>query len=306
MTGGETVAAFLDAMAAQGVVAIEPIGAALASGELTRFRAQGDRPGRRNGWAKLYLDGVPAGAFGHYRAGVRATWRAGGDPRALTPPERRSIAASIRAIEAQRTRDTAARHDEAARYAASLWNGANAAPALHLYTARKGIAATGARERRGELLIPIVDATFRLRNVQRIARDGSKRFVKGGATAGLFWMHGGTSGPVIVGEGWATMAAIWAALDGCAVVAAMTAANVRTVAETMRKLYPSRPLLIAADDDFGGVRNAGIEAAQAASRATGATIVTPWPLDWPDRLAADFADLTPDATRARFAEALNG
>ena len=58
------VADFIASMEAAGVRPVEPIAQNLAAGRLIRFRADGDKPGRRNGWAVLHLDGTPTGAFG--------------------------------------------------------------------------------------------------------------------------------------------------------------------------------------------------------------------------------------------------
>lgn len=63
----DPVSEFLDAMWAAGIRPVEPIADKLAAGDPVRFRADGDKPGRRNGWAWLHLNGVPAGVFRHYR-----------------------------------------------------------------------------------------------------------------------------------------------------------------------------------------------------------------------------------------------
>ena len=86
----DAIPAFIATMASAGIVPLESISSALASGELIRFRAEGDKPGRRNGWAILHLDGTPAGCFGHYRLGVRATWRSG-ETRDLSRADRQAV-----------------------------------------------------------------------------------------------------------------------------------------------------------------------------------------------------------------------
>ena len=115
---------FLSAMCAAGIRPVEPIADKLAFGSPVRFRADGDKPGRRNGWAWLHLDGVPAGVFRHYRLGVRAVWRAGSDPRALSPAERRAIMAEARNSEARRKAETEAKQEAAASVARDLWSAA--------------------------------------------------------------------------------------------------------------------------------------------------------------------------------------
>lgn len=308
----DPVSDFLHAMAAAGIRPVEPIADKLASGDPVRFRADGDKPGRRNGWAWLHLDGVPAGVFRHYRLGVRTVWRAGSDPRSLSPAERRAIIAQARESEARRKAETEAKQEAAACIARDLWRGADKADSAHGYLARKRMPAFGIRKHGDALLIPMVNCGFRLWNVQRIFPDGRKLFLPGGRAEGLFWPHGvfwqdgrPSAGPLVIGEGFATMAAVHHA-TGHGVVAAMSARNLETVACTMRKLFPSRTLIVAADDDRHLSENIGLQTAQRAAESIGALLATPLPLGPETRLAdsgADFADIAPAEVAARIAQA---
>src|SRR3546814_801496 len=87
MSYSDALADFIRAMELEGVKALEPIAARIASGELIRFRCDGDGHGRQNGWAILYLDQRPAGAFGNYRLGISRKWRVDRDL-SLTPADR--------------------------------------------------------------------------------------------------------------------------------------------------------------------------------------------------------------------------
>jgi putative DNA primase/helicase len=297
---------FIDAMCAAGIEPIEPIAAVLASGQPVRFRAQGDRKGRKNGWAQLHLDGIPAGVFRHYRLGIRETWCMGRADRELSASERRQIADNIRAIELQRRRETEAKQSAAAREVAALWDGANRADPAQGYLVRKGLEPFGVLQRGSDLLVPMLDREWRLWNVQRIRPDGFKLFHKGARTAGLFWPHGiiaqdgrPTAGPIVIAEGYATAAAIWQWGPPCGVVAAMSARNLEAVAATMQSLYPSRELIVAADDDCHLSPNMGLEAARKAAEAVGARLATPAPLSLETRSQADFADIAAGKVRAR-------
>jgi hypothetical protein len=54
-------------------------GGVIADGRIHRCRTEGDRKRRKTGWYVLYLDGVPAGAYGDYRLSDDATtWCAKG------------------------------------------------------------------------------------------------------------------------------------------------------------------------------------------------------------------------------------
>lgn len=308
----DPVSEFLDAMGAAGVRPVEPIADKLAAGDPVRFRADGDKPGRRNGWAWLHLDGVPAGVFRHYRLGVRTVWRSGSDPRSLSPAERRAIMAQARESEARRKAETVAKQEAAAGTARDLWRDAGKADPAHGYLARKRLPAFGIRQHGDALLVPMVDPGFRLWNVQRIYPDGRRLFLSGGRTDGLFWSHGAfvqdgrpSAGPLVIGEGFATMAAVHHA-TGHGVVAAMSARNLETVAHSMRKLFPSRTLIVAADDDRHLSENIGLEAAQRAAESIGALLATPPPPGPETRSAdsgTDFADIAPAEVAARIAQA---
>lgn len=308
----DPVSDFLDAMGAAGIHPLEPIAYKLASGNPVRFRADGDKPGRRNGWAWLHLDGVPAGVFRHYRLGMRTVWRSGSDPRSLSPADRRAIMVQARESEARRKAETLAKQEAAAGAARDLWRGAGKADPAHGYLTRKRLPPFGIRQHGDALLVPMVDPGFRLWNVQRIYPDGRKRFLSGGRTEGLFWTHGAyrhdgrpSVGPLVIGEGFATMAAVHHA-TGHSVVAAMSARNLETVARAMRKLFPSRALIVAADDDGHLSENIGLNAAQRAAESIGALLATPLPLGPETRSAdsgTDFADIVLAEVAARIAKA---
>jgi putative DNA primase/helicase len=311
----DPVSEFLNAMGAAGIRPVEPIADMLASGDPVRFRADGDKPGRRNGWAWLHLDGVPAGVFRHYRLGVRTVWRSGSDPRSLSPDERRTLLAQARTSEARRKAETEAKQEAAAGVARDLWRSAGKADPAHGYLVRKGLLAFGIRQHGDALLVPMVDPGFRLWNVQRIYPDGRKLFLSGGRTDGLFWPHGAftrdgrpSAGPLVIGEGFATLAAVHHA-TGHGVVAAMSARNLQTVARAMRKLFPSRTLIVAADDDRHLSENIGLNAAQMAAESIGALLATPLPLESETRSAdsgTDFADIALAGVAARIAQAGRG
>src|SRR3546814_13839365 len=85
-------------------------------------------------------------------------------------------------------------------------------------------------------------------NLQRIAPDGAKRFMKDGRTAGLFWIAGAVESDLCIGEGVATMAAVRAAL-GLPVVASFSAENLLAVASAWRDLRPDINMSIFAVDE---------------------------------------------------------
>ena len=228
--------------------------------------------------------------------------------RELTAAERRSI----RQAEIARQRERLALEEMAASGAADLWNNANRADAAHPYLVRKALEPFGIRQSGNALLVPMVDADFRLWNVQRIRPDGFKLFLKDGRTAGLFWPHGvhmldgrPSDGPLVIGEGFATLAAIHIAI-GHGVAAALSARNLECVARAMRKLFPAREIVIAADDDSHLPENLGRYAALRAAQAAGARMATPRPETRSGDSGTDFADIPRDQVAARIAAARLG
>lgn len=287
---------FKNAMEAAGIRPLEPIAKRLASGELVRFRAEGDKPGRKNGWARLFPESR-AGVFGHFRLGISKSWSFDGSTRIRSEPERCEIAKRVRRQEAERVRE----RETVATLAMQEWSSASTANPAHAYLKAKELTSFGIRQYGNVLLVPMWDASFLLRNVQRIAPDGAKRFMPGGQTNGLFWHHGVltighqlTTCPVVIAEGFATAAAIHEA-TGYAVVAAMSGKNLEVVAAIMRQRFPSREMIVAADYDGNRSDNVGVIWAKRAAEAVGATVA--YPLDVPTAghsagCSIDFADIS--------------
>lgn len=229
---------------------------------------------------------------------VKAMLRADGflaadSGRELSAAERRSI----RQAELVRKRERLAAEEAAAGCAADLWANASRADPAHPYLVGKALEPFGIRQTGRDLLVPMVDSGFRLWNVQRIRPDGFKLFGKDARTAGLFWPHGvhtldgrPSASPLVIGEGFATMAAVHSA-TGFGVVAAMSARNLETVARAMRKLLPTLELVIAADDDRHLSENIGLGVARKAAQAVGGVVATPRPETCPADSSADFADI---------------
>ncbi|QWC57475.1 toprim domain-containing protein [Erythrobacter sp. 3-20A1M] len=213
--------------------------------------------------------------------------------RTLSMQERRSI----RQAELARKRERLEAEQAAARCAADLWANASRADPAHPYLVAKALEPFGIRQSSRDLLVPMVDPAFRLWNVQRIRPDGFKLFGKDARTAGLFWPHGvhmldgrPSAGPLVIGEGFATMAAVHSA-TGFGVAAAMSARNLEPVARAMRKLFPSRELILAADDDRHLADNIGLGVARKAAQAVRGVVATPRPETCPAESSADFADI---------------
>lgn len=254
--------AFLSSMEADGVIPKQPIAQDLLSGRIIRFESVGDKPGRQNGYAVLNLGQNPHGYFGNWRTGVTGKWYAS-NHRELSRHSRPRPAQPLRP-------DKIILQEKAAQKAAYLWRKCRPADPAHPYLTRKAIQPTCIGQLGENLAVPLIDIDGNIRNLQFITPDGTKRFLKGGRVAGLFWVRPGPSkASTCIGEGVATMAAIADATDRT-VVAAFSASNLMPVATFIAERYPGIDITLCADNDQHLVQNVGLEAAKKAAAAVGA------------------------------------
>lgn len=270
VSAGDAIAAFIGSMEAAGVRPVEPIGQQLGR-DLIRFQCEGDRKGKRNGWAILHLDGTPAGAFGNYRLGVREKWRAD-RAESLSPEERRRLQREWREAAQRRESDKLERWRAAQTAARARWDGAGPVDPGHPYIIRKAMTGEGLRQRGNRLLVPMHDLDGRLWGLQEIAPDGFKQFQKGARIEGLMCIIGDGGNRLCIGEGTATMKAVRAA-TGYPVAIAFTGENLEPVARLIRKRWPRLDLIVCGDDDPHLLdnpnirKNLGVEYATAAALA---------------------------------------
>jgi putative DNA primase/helicase len=276
MSYADALTDFIAAMELEGVKPVEPIASRLSSGELIRFRCDGDGKGRQNGWAILYLDERPAGAFGNYRLGISRKWRVGREV-SLTPAERAAMQREWAEAKQKRQEERDLSEAEAERDAADMWEAATRPDPAHGYLAKKGMDGAGLRQLGDRLLVPMFDAEGTLRNLQRIAPDGTKRFLRGGRTTGLFFLLGQfreRGETTAIGEGLATMSAVHRA-TGYPSIVTFSAKNLQAVARLWWSLRPDLDFVICGDDDSHLPTNVGREATIAAAEEIGARYVFP-------------------------------
>ena len=148
----------------------------------------------------------------------------------------------------------------------------------------------------GDLLIPGRDADGKLWTLQSV-NPSFKSFMKGGRKHGLFAFAGvdpqgshslGTllndGKPLLIAEGYATADAV-SRMAGQPVVVAFDSGNLDAVARELRERFPTRPMLIAADNDHNAPKqpgpdgkprpNVGLEKAKQASEKYGAGVAAP-------------------------------
>lgn len=260
----------------------------IPDGMIHRFHVPGDKPGARNGWYVLYLDGIASGAFGSWKASGSSSWSS---RRPAGHLEAQLVAQRVEQAKRQREAEQHQRQQTAAAEAIGLWRAAGLADPDHLYLIRKGCQPHILRQHGAELLVPLFMGR-QLVNLQRIRPDGTKRFMPGGRVTGCYSPIGRIEPgqPLYICEGWATGATIHEA-KGAAVACAMNAGNLLEAGERLRRAYPDTPLIVAGDDDRQTEGNPGRTAANRAAVALGCGLIfPPWSGVEPLSLS-DFNDL---------------
>lgn len=263
--------------------------AIVGDGVLHKFRVVGDRSGSKNGWYRLHLDGLSAGAFGCWKRDVSETWCSKSASK-MTEAERAQqqarIETSKREQEAERERVRAECKSSSER----LWGEArDTVAADHPYLVAKGVRAYGLKQLGEALLVPVRADGGGLVGLQFIQPDASKRFKTGTPKAGCYHRITGDMERVLICEGYATGASLHEA-TGSAVAIAFDAGNLLAVAQAIRTKLPDTDLVLCADNDrYREDGNIGLDKATAAALAVGGLLAAPAFTE--DATGTDFNDL---------------
>lgn len=244
----------------------------------------------KSSWIKLFEDGDGA-VFGCWREGSTYTWQRS---RSGPPPDASELAAiKARAAEAakQAKAEREAGYREAARKAAATVKASTPASDSNGYLVRKRIKAHVARERNGQLVVPLYDAEGNIQSVQSITADGRKQFLPGGRTkGGRCWLGDPESADTLVlAEGFSTSASVFEA-TGWPTCITFNAGNLPIVAADVARQFPQKRIVICGDDDRHGQRNIGREKALEAAKLAKGYAVFP-AFDEADNKSTDWNDL---------------
>lgn len=260
------------------IVALENAGLAtkdviIPDGRLHRFQIESDRRGAKNGWYVLYCDGLPAGAFGSWKTGIKGTWCAKSD-RQLSQAERTEFTRRMDDARKVREAEELVTRERARIRAAEIWSQAPLAPEDHPYLVRKRVKNHGLLTYSKALVVPMRDAVGTLHSLQFIDGDGTKRFLSGGQKKGCYFAIGKPANTLCVAEGYATAASIYEA-TGYATACAFDAGNLLPVARALRAKFPEVALKLCADNDEKTSGNPGLTMAREAALAIGAALAVP-------------------------------
>lgn len=181
------------------------------------------------------------------------------------------------------------KREQAIKASISLWVEGESCPPNHPYLVKKQVNADNGikyHPATGCLLIPLRDGVDLL-GVQRIDANGDKKVNHGGRLSGCYHVIQGEHDAVYICEGYATAMTV-AMATGKTAVMAVSAGNLYEVGKKISEAYPSAHLIFAADNDQGGEKNPGIEAANKAAKkiGRGTVIYPPFPEgqkgDWND------------------------
>lgn len=232
-----------------------------ADGKIHRFKVDGARGSKRNGWYMFVeTNGKLYGRYGDWRSGAKFTvGRMDADVEAIMRPLREEISSA---------------QERAAQAASAQWqwlnpNGDSA------YLKRKGVSPLGLRFGDRFVAVPMRRGDY-IVGLQRIYDNGRKLFTRGCNPVGAHHVLAyGVKFPVTaICEGYATAASVWIA-TGFRVVVAFTAGNLLPVAKAMTRPEETKLVLIVADDDKHTPGNPGVTYARKAAREIGAKVVVP-------------------------------
>lgn len=257
--------------------------AIITPGMLHRFPGKGKGKGNKAGWYVLF-DDLKGGVFGDHSSGIKGHWQADGWEK-LSSEEQEAFHQRCETERKQRDIELQQRHEASVAKAKEILNSATGEVNTHPYAALKKVS-LGPRIKRGAwpqrswddaLLVPLYDKDQKLCTIEAINTYGEKNFLKGGRKKGCFYPFGKISGAdrIFIGEGVATVAAVYASTDTPS-VAAMDAGSLYHVAVAIRELVPKAQIILLADNDLkSDGSNIGVKAATEAARAVAGIVATP-------------------------------
>lgn len=153
-------------------------------------------------------------------------------------------------------------YQQKAIYARDLWSHLCPADPKHAYLVSHNIPPFDLRQHQhpayGDcLVVPLFNEQWQLMNLEFINPDGLKRPIKGALKKGLFYQFGRQTWTLYICESWSTGAAIHISkpCQPC-VMSAFSRVNLDAVTAIALRLYPDSNVVIAADNDPHGIKDA--------------------------------------------------
>jgi putative DNA primase/helicase len=172
------------------------------------------------------------------------------------------------------------RYAKAKKEAVKIFDNCSQARDDHEYLTAKNVKLLGSIKlfKNGFLVLPVHDAKGDITSLQFIGADGSKKFLAGGEIKGGYYpiaAHDGSKDKTLyICEGYATGATVHEATNG-AVLVAFNCNNIALVAKMARNKYPTREIVICADNDHATTGNPGLTKATEAASQISALLAVP-------------------------------
>jgi putative DNA primase/helicase len=260
------------------------------SGEIARVPMKEGKANNKNGWYVFFRGAeISSGAYGDWKTSESVTW-CSHDAGELTATQLTEHREQVEKQKARSEAERAKQYDLVANEVQSLISDLPYS-VNHPYLDRKQVEPYGlyADESDGSLIIPARNIEGEVRSIQRIYKNGSKYFIKGGQTKGCFHLIGSVfTEPTYITEGYATGATIHE-VTGKSVVVAFNSGNLKNVVQVIRESENNHQLIICADNDQKTEGNPGVKAAiSACDGQFGVSYVTP---EFKGTDGTDFNDL---------------
>jgi putative DNA primase/helicase len=241
---------------------IDPPSTIFLDGEVHRFGK------KKRYWYIAHQYPIPVCIYGDWKLGTKNKY-IHHDSNLVAVADRLLVQKAIKALEKKRLEDKEQSHKVSGEVAQKLW--AKAQPAMfHEYLKRKQVLPLGIKvDQHNNLLIPLMKGKV-IQSLQFIQTDGTKRFLKGGKTKGMYYPIGLADQfeKLLICEGFATGVTLYMETK-TPVIAAFYAANLAPVAKVIRKQHPHAEILICGDNDHATEGNPGKTYAINAARACG-------------------------------------
>jgi len=230
-----------------------------------------------------YGDGVANGWVQNYNTGEKSKWVSTGH--VITDQEKAAMATQAKERREQQEKDRAVKHDSVAKECEQLFSSRLSAQS-HPYLEKKGIQPEGLKASTdGQALIaPLINTEGKIRSLQYIHEDGSKRFHPDGEKSGNFFLLGArlpedgknlASSEIVLCEGVATGQTIREAVDN-PVAVCFDSGNLEKVAMNLREKFPNAAITICADNDHKKNMNMGVVKAQKAAAKVQGKVIVPF------------------------------
>ncbi len=251
-----------------------------------RFSTNSDR-GDRAGWCKLFAD-RKAGTFGDWRTGVKGEWFSDD---IKTVEDRKRWIEDIEIAKKQAEKEKEKEQYEAISSYKLRFHVAKRADERHPYLMAKRVKPYGIKQENNNLIIAVQNVHSHTLGLQEITPTGEKRFLPFSQVKGNFFFIGKASDQhIVICEGYATGATIHEA-TGLPVAVAFNAGNIPHVVDALKEKYVKNTFIIAADDDWKGKNNVGLEVATKTAQEKGCLLAVPVFLGERADKDTDFNDL---------------